>query len=274
MMYSLSLLSLFLSLPLGQSSVAARASLLLCKHNKNIHVLGLRDILSPLPRMLFFLPRWSFVWFPCSLEAAFSLKRAPRPSLLRAPKISASQAGSSYSPSLLYFPQSTSHYQPYHTFYIFTLFISPLKRKLHEGKDFCLLCSLCYPQSLENRTWDTTNFQETYCSMHRHHSICTVFQYYTQYRRRQWHPTPVLLPGESHGRRSLAGYSPWGRKESGTTEGLHFHFTVSCTGEGNGNPLQCSCLENPRDGGAWLAAISGVAQSWTRLKRLSNNSSQ
>ena len=53
------------------------------------------------------------------------------------------------------------------------------------------------------------------------------------------------------------------------TERLHFHFSLSCIGEGNGNPLQCSCLENPRDGGAWWAAVSGVAQSRTRLKLLS-----
>jgi len=66
--------------------------------------------------------------------------------------------------------------------------------------------------------------------------------------RRQWHPTPPLLPGESHGRRSLVGCSPWGREESDTTERLHFHFSLSCIGEGKGNPLQCSCLENPRDG--------------------------
>ena len=59
------------------------------------------------------------------------------------------------------------------------------------------------------------------------------------------------------------GCSPWGRKESDTTEQLHFHFSLSCIGEGNGNPLQCSCLENPRDGGAWWAAIYGVAQSDT-----------
>ena len=69
--------------------------------------------------------------------------------------------------------------------------------------------------------------------------------------RRQWHPTPVLLPGKSHGWRSLVGCSPWGREESDTTEWLHFHFSLSCIGEGNGNPLQCSCLENPRDRGAW-----------------------
>ena len=80
------------------------------------------------------------------------------------------------------------------------------------------------------------------------------------------HPTPVLLPGKSHGRKSLVGYSPWGRQESDTTEQLPFHFSLSCTGEGNGNPLQCSCLENPRDGGAWWAAVYGVPQGWTRLK--------
>ena len=68
------------------------------------------------------------------------------------------------------------------------------------------------------------------------------------YRRRQWHPTPVLLPGKSHGQRNLVGCSPWDRKESDTTEQLHFHFSLSCIGEGNANPLQCSCLENPRDG--------------------------
>ena len=90
--------------------------------------------------------------------------------------------------------------------------------------------------------------------------------------RRQWHPTPVLLPGKSHGWRSLVGCSPWGPKELDTTERLHFHFSLSCIGEGNGNPLQCSCLENPRDGGAWRAAVYGVPQSRTWLKRLSSSS--
>ena len=92
--------------------------------------------------------------------------------------------------------------------------------------------------------------------------------------RRQWHPTLVLLPGKSHGQRSLVGCSPWGRWESDTTERLHFHFSLSCIGEGNGNPLQCSCLENPGDGRAWWAAVYGVAQSLTRLKRLSSSSSR
>ena len=90
---------------------------------------------------------------------------------------------------------------------------------------------------------------------------------------RQWPPTPVLLPGKSHGQRSLIGCCPWGCWELDTTQWLHFHFSLSCIGEGNGNPLRCSCLENPRDGGACWAAIYGVTQSWTRLKRLSSSSS-
>ena len=85
-------------------------------------------------------------------------------------------------------------------------------------------------------------------------------------RRRQWHPTPVLLPGKSCGWRSLVGCSPWGRQQSDTTKRLHFHFSLSLIGEGNGNPLQCSCLENPRDRGAWWADIYGVTQSRTPLK--------
>ena len=82
---------------------------------------------------------------------------------------------------------------------------------------------------------------------------------------------PVLLPGKSHGWRSLVGCISWGCEESDTTERLHFHFALSCIGEGNGNPLQCSCLENPRDGGAWWAAVYGIMQSRTRLKRLSSS---
>ena len=65
-----------------------------------------------------------------------------------------------------------------------------------------------------------------------------------------------------------------GSLESDTTERLHFHFSLSCIGEGNGNPLQCSCLENPRDGEAWWAAVYGVAQSGTRLTQLSRSSSR
>ena len=91
--------------------------------------------------------------------------------------------------------------------------------------------------------------------------------------RRKWQPTSVFLPGKSHGQRSLVGCSPWGHEESDTTERLHFHFSLSCIGEGNGNPLQCSCSENPRDRGAWWAAIYGVTQSRTQLKQLSSSSS-
>ena len=83
--------------------------------------------------------------------------------------------------------------------------------------------------------------------------------------RRKWQPTPVLLPGKSHGQRSLVDYSSWGHEESDMTEWLHFHFSLSCIGEGNGKPLQCSCLENTRGSGAWWAAIHGVAKSWTWL---------
>ena len=97
----------------------------------------------------------------------------------------------------------------------------------------------------------------------------TLIEEPIQERRRQWHPTPVLLPGKSHGWSSLEGCSPWGHWGSDTTEGLHFHFSLSCTGEGNGNLLQCSCLENPRDRGAWWAAVYMVTQSRTQLKWLS-----
>ena len=89
--------------------------------------------------------------------------------------------------------------------------------------------------------------------------------------RRQWQPTPVFLPGKSHGWRSLVGCSPWGHWESDTTGRLHFHFSLSCIGGRNGNPLQCSCLENPRDGEAWWVAVYGVAQSQTQLKCLSSS---
>ena len=111
---------------------------------------------------------------------------------------------------------------------------------------------------MANRWGNNGNSERFYFGGHQNHCW-----------RRQWQPTLVLLSGKSHGWRSLVGCSPWGRWESDTTERFHFHFSLSCIGEGNGNPLQCSCLENPKDGGAWLAAVYGVAQSRTRLKRLS-----
>ena len=91
--------------------------------------------------------------------------------------------------------------------------------------------------------------------------------------RRKWQPTPVLLPGKSHGWRRLVGCSPWGHKESDTTKLLHFQFSLSCIGEGSGNPLHCFCLENPNDGRACWAAVHGITQSRTRLKQLSSSSS-
>ena len=86
--------------------------------------------------------------------------------------------------------------------------------------------------------------------------------------RRQWYPTPVLLPGKEPDR-----LQSMGSLKTDTTEGLPFHFSLSCIEEGNGNPLQCSCLENPRDGEAWWADVYGVAQSRAWLKRLSSSSS-
>ena len=113
--------------------------------------------------------------------------------------------------------------------------------------------------------WPSRNLNQSY---HYAYLLCHTIE---SIRGRQWHPTPVLLPGKSHRRRSLVGCSPWGREKSDTTERLDFHFSLSCIGEGNGNPLQCSCLENPRDRGAWSAAIYGVAQSRTQLKQLSSS---
>ena len=128
---------------------------------------------------------------------------------------------------------------------------SPLQKKacLHSSADF----NLCL-------TWQRFILIlvlscEPKCQLlHPFLSPGSPFGVRSHFRRRQWHPTPVLLPGKSPGWRSLVGCSPWGCWESDTTERLHFHFSLSCTGEGNGNPLQCSCLENPRDRGAWWAA--------------------
>ena len=103
----------------------------------------------------------------------------------------------------------------------------------------------------------------------RHDWATSLWLFPFMHWKRKWQPTPVFLPGESQGQGSLVGCHLWGLTESDTTERPHFHFSFSCIGKGNGSPLQCSCLENPRDGGAWWAAVYGVTQSWTRLKRLS-----
>ena len=86
-------------------------------------------------------------------------------------------------------------------------------------------------------------------------------------------PYSSTLAWKIHGCRSLVGCSPRGREESDMTDWFPFHFSLSCIGEGNGNPLQCFCLENPKDGEAWWAAVYGVTQSRTRLKQFSSNSS-
>ena len=125
---------------------------------------------------------------------------------------------------------------------------------------------------LENPT-DRGVWQATMCGVTRvgHHLVTKLLL--RSVPEKTMATTPVLLPGKSHGWRSLVGCSPWGGEKLDRTERLHFHFSLSCIGEGNGNPLHCSCLENPRDWGAWWAAIYGVAQSQTRLKRLSSSSS-
>ena len=92
----------------------------------------------------------------------------------------------------------------------------------------------------EHTNKETCSYMTTWQMLWRSHSEVPQ----ESWRRRWWHPTPVLLPGKSHGWRSLVGCSPWGRKESDATERLPFHFSLSCIGEGNGNPLQCSCLED------------------------------
>ena len=105
----------------------------------------------------------------------------------------------------------------------------------------------------------TRLMKKAMCYIHIYIYVILIYNW-----KRKWQPTPVFLPGESQGRGSLVGCRLWGHKELDTTERLPFHFSLPCIGEGNGNPLQCSCLENSRD---------GVTQSRTRLKRLSSSSS-
>ena len=145
------------------------------------------------------------------------------------------------------------------------MFFSPLKgTKYYLYHNIVQCMSLTLHFHLQN-----VNSGYVKCEQIRNFTLSFGIKYPVSWRR-QWHPTPVLLPRKSHGWRSLVGCSPWGREESDTAERLHFHFSLSCIGEGNGNPLQCSCLENSRDGGAWWAAVYGVAQSRTRLKQHSN----
>jgi len=145
-------------------------------------------------------------------------------------------------------------------------------RHLHRWLLWAGVSTASYLVSMSTKwaPWKQQLFLVLFYIPHTRHLSYTIWMYV--YRRRQWQPTPVFLPGKSHGLRSLVGCRPWGRKESDTTEWLDFHFSLSCIGEGNGNPLQCSCLENPRDSRAWWAAVYGVAQSLTQLKRLSSSS--
>ena len=103
--------------------------------------------------------------------------------------------------------------------------------------------------------------------------ICDFYMSLTFTMEKAMAPHSSTLAWKIHGQRNLVGCSPWGREESDTTERLHFHFLLLYIGEGNGNPLQCSCLENPRGREAWWAVVYGVAQSRTWLKRLSSSSS-
>ena len=105
----------------------------------------------------------------------------------------------------------------------------------------------------------------------RHDWVTSLSLFIFMHWRRKWQPTPVLLPGESQARGNLMDFCLWGHTELDMTEWLPFHFSFSCIGEGNGNPLQCSCLENPRDGRAWWATVYEFAQSQTRLKWLSSS---
>ena len=143
--------------------------------------------------------------------------------------------------------------------------------------------SLVQPSAHVSRKWYLVSLWLQMCNLSFH--ICrkilfigywyffSCSQLHMASRRRQWQPAPVLLPGKSHGRGSLIGYSPWGCQELDTTERLHFHFSLSCIGDAHGNPLQCSWLKNPTDGWALWAAIYGVAQSQPWLKQLSSSSS-
>ena len=143
----------------------------------------------------------------------------------------------------------------------------PISQSLNQSHLWSFLCQINIFMRLRTRTIDTRTIKKAEC-------------------QRIDAPHPWDFPGKStgvgchcllqgifptQGWRSLVGCSPWGREELDTTERLHFHFSLSCIGEGNGNPLQCSCLENSRDGGAWWAAVYGVAQSRTRLKWLSSS---
>ena len=112
----------------------------------------------------------------------------------------------------------------------------------------------------------------SYEDMNIYKCIYVLYIYYIHnIWRRQWHPTPAPLPGKSHGHRSLVGLSPWGRWGSDTTEQLHFHFSLSCIGEGKWQPTAVFLPGESQGWEAWWAAVYRVRQSRTRLKWLSSN---
>ena len=137
----------------------------------------------------------------------------------------------------------------------------------------CFLLLVFAPTTLRSQTLGLLHP----CTGPKRRSRCQpIFPNLKSLRRRQWQPTPVLLPGKSHGQRNLVGCSPWGCEESDMTEWLHIHFSFSCIGEGNGNPLQRSCLENPRDrepGGLPSMGSHRVGYDWSDLaaKALTSN---
>ena len=153
------------------------------------------------------------------------------------------------------------------SFFIFNPFSKTAKIFIIAGK--CLLqwtVSFLGPHKLNQ---ESINLSRSHT-----HTHIFIVKYYLCLKCTWGNGTPlVLFPGKFHGRRSLAGYSPWGREESDMTEQLPFHFSLSCIGEGNGNTLQCSCLENLRDGGIWWASVYGVAHNRTWLTWLSSSSS-
>ena len=138
----------------------------------------------------------------------------------------------------------------------------------------CRPAQLCGPACAEFWWGNSEETTSGFTLVQNSHQVSPFGWCWAYDRRRQWQPIPVHLPGKSHGWRSLVGYSPWGREELDTTEQLHFHFSLSCIGEGNGYPLQYFCLENLRDGRAWWAAVYRVAQNRTQLMQLSSSSSR
>ena len=146
-------------------------------------------------------------------------------------------------------------------------FCQPLKQKNQNPSTFILDRKSFNPlSSPPHHTLPTHTDKEA--EPHREEEIYLKSQNWPGLWRRQWQPTSVLLPGKTHEQRSLVGCSPWGREESDMTEQLHFYFSLSCIGEGNGNPLQCSCLENPIDGepgGLPSLGSHRVRHDWSNL---------